>query len=583
MTLSSTRRWRGGIQAVLILYWAAKLQATDSYYVIYLLLCAGGLIGLYRNESFLCTDWPRWEKVMLTAFAAMMAVITVITNYEVMDMADLPYGWHAVSWVLTLAGGLALFYHLISLLAARLRGFSWAEAPRRKVRPLAVFFGAMTLFAALDMAFLFLGFYPGVITNDSIDQMVQTLSNRYTNHHPFYHTLFIKGALELGRALFGGWGSGVAVYSVFQILFLSACFAYVMVTLWQMRLPVRMIALCFLWYLLMPYHIMYSFTVWKDVPFGGMTLLFVTALFRSLYRTGRHRWPDMVILTLGGLGMCLFRSNGLPAFALTALVFILAFGRKRRLLALLMVCVVIVSAVLKYPVLASLDVSQPDPVESLSIPVQQIARVICDCNDLTEEERELLGKVVDVDAVPETYSDYISDSIKNLVRDTGDQDYLTAHKGEYLQLWLRLLVRHPWTYVKAWIDETKGYWNGGYKYWIWWTGVSSKAYIFQFTQEVRSPVARAAFDAYLTPWQNSPLLQPFVSIGLHTWLTLGLAVLCLLRRSRAAILTVPVLAVVATLLIATPVYSEFRYAYAVFTCLPMLLFASFYRGGTGDV
>ena len=118
MTLSSTRRWRGGIQAVLILYWAAKLQATDSYYVIYLLLCAGGLIGLYRNESFLCTDWPRWEKVMLTAFAAMMAVITVITNYEVMDMADLSYGWRAVSWVLTLAGGLALFCHLISLLAA---------------------------------------------------------------------------------------------------------------------------------------------------------------------------------------------------------------------------------------------------------------------------------------------------------------------------------------------------------------------------------------------------------------------------------------------------------------------------------
>ena len=43
----------------------------------------------------------------------------------------------------------------------------------------------------------------------------------------------------------------------------------------------------------------------------------------------------------------------------------------------------------------------------------------------------------------------------------------------------------------------------------------------------------------------------------------------------AALLTVPVLAVVLTLLIATPVASEFRYAYAVFTCLPMMTAAVF--------
>ena len=46
---------------------------------------------------------------------------------------------------------------------------------------------------------------------------------------------------------------------------------------------------------------------------------------------------------------------------------------------------------------------------------------------------------------------------------------------------------------------------------------------------------------------------------------------------RAALLTVPVLAVVLTLLVATPVASEFRYAYAVFTCLPMTAAAVFYQ------
>ena len=44
------------------------------------------------------------------------------------------------------------------------------------------------------------------------------------------------------------------------------------------------------------------------------------------------------------------------------------------------------------------------------------------------------------------------------------------------------------------------------------------------------------------------------------------------------LLTVPSLAVVLTLLVSTPVASEFRYAYAVFTCLPMTAAAVFYQG-----
>ena len=38
------------------------------------------------------------------------------------------------------------------------------------------------------------------------------------------------------------------------------------------------------------------------------------------------------------------------------------------------------------------------------------------------------------------------------------------------------------------------------------------------------------------------------------------------RNKYIVSLTIPLLAIIATLLVATPVFSEFRYAYAVFTC-----------------
>lgn len=586
----NSQRWRRrcatGVQILLILYWLARLQKTDSYYIIYLLIGAGGLCGLSRGETGWGDAGPRWEKLLTAAFAALLSGMTAASNYSLFSTIAPVSGTvgmllACLAFALTLAGGFAAFFRLTVFLTARLRTCFWAETPGGKHRPAAVFFAAMAAFAALDLAVWFLTNYPCVATTDSFNQMFQVLAGTYKNHHPFYHTQLIRLFMRLGLSVFHTWSSGAVMYAVFQILAMSACFAYAVVTLYEMRISPALVIGCGLWYLLMPYHIIYSFTMWKDVLFGGLTLVFITALFRRMYGVGQRRLPDFLLLFVGGVGMCLFRSNGLPAFVLTVLVFAVLFGKREWKLALLMGGALVLSVVLKYPVLSRLDVKQASPVESLSIPVQQIARVITDCNDLTEEERTLLEKVIDVDAVPEAYCSWLSDPIKLLVLHTGDVDYLAGHKMEYLRLWARLLLRHPAEYVKAWIDQTRGYWNGGYDYWFCSTEIVQPNE-FQLEQTIRWPAGRTALQTYAELFQFSPLLQPFVSIGLHVWFVLGLAVLGLLRRSRAAILTVPVLALAATLVMAMPVYSEFRYAYAVFTSLPILLFGSFYRDQRGD-
>ena len=70
---------------------------------------------------------------------------------------------------------------------------------------------------------------------------------------------------------------------------------------------------------------------------------------------------------------------------------------------------------------------QPDTIEALSIPAQHIARVITDGGELTQEQEELLSKVVDLERVPKEYDSTISDPIKTLVREKGNQDYIKEH------------------------------------------------------------------------------------------------------------------------------------------------------------
>ena len=58
---------------------------------------------------------------------------------------------------------------------------------------------------------------------------------------------------------------------------------------------------------------------------------------------------------------------------------------------------------------------------------------------------------------------------------------------------------------------------------------------------------------------------------LFTWLTLLVSYLGFKKKDKLTLfLTVPCMAIIMTLLIATPVFAEFRYAYSLFCCLPFL-------------
>lgn len=418
--------------------------------------------------------------------------------------------------------------------------------------------------------------YPGNITPDSLQSIGQSLSNRYSNKHPFYFTMIVKLFQVLGLKLTDDINISVVLFSVFQVIFMASCFSFVILTLYQMQLSKKLIVGCLLVYVMIPYHIMYSFTMWKDVMFGGFVLLYITATFRILKNVGKCKNIDRVVVLIGGIGTCLFRSNGCFVFLLTVLCAIVLFGRTRKRMCTLLAAILVITFILKHPVLSYLNVSQLDTIESLSVPAQQIARVVADHNDLSEEQRELLGKVIDIEAISETYLPYISDPIKNLVRESKNQDYLVQHKTAYLKLYLALGISHLDTYLYAWIDLTKGFWNGGYDYGVWSGSVRQNDLGVERT--VYSEKTRIMLEEYLWLYPNVPILQIFVCIGFFSWLVMGFGIFCILRRdAEGFFLTIPVLAIVFSLMIATPVYAEFRYAYAVFCCVPFLLFSSFYR------
>lgn len=297
--------------------------------------------------------------------------------------------------------------------------------------------------------------YPGIMTPDSINQLEQVLGMiEYNNHHPFVHTMMISLFYHIGFALSSDMVTAMSLYTLFQMCFLAFSVGYFIRTLEIFRVRQEISILFTLFYALVPYNAVFSVTVWKDIPFAAVVLLFCCAMLRMFHATGRR---ELGMFFFSGVMICLLRSNGWYGF-LFCFPFLLYFYRKKKKTVLpVLACILLAAVVVKYPVMNALHVRQPDLIESLSVPTQQIAAVLCNDRELSDEQRVLIDRVIDTTYIKKLYNPTFADNMKELVR-AGDQEYLAAHKWEYLKLWVSLGCTYPADYVTAYIDQTYGYW-----------------------------------------------------------------------------------------------------------------------------
>lgn len=556
------------IVPILILIWTFWLPGGNEYLQAFRSTnTIMGIIGLFayyfdkKNNGRVTL----WQNILICLFSFLFSIASVLSGLT-SSAVQMP--------IIVMLSSLGAFFSAYSVIHAILT----CEKSKLNTehgltfKPWVVFIFCFSLTAVIYLIVLFTAFYPGNLTPDSISQVEQILTGNYSNHHPYYHTVVIGVFINLGKSIFNDINAGVALFHIFQILVMSAIFAFLTVTLYQKKSPLWMIIASVLWYTLHPVNIIYSFTMWKDVLFGGAALLFITCLARIFLKIGKNNILNYILVFLSGFAFCVWRSNGLYAFVLTAILILVVFFKKYKLLTAGLLAVAICSYILVGPVLKTAKIPSPDTIEHLSIPAQQIARVVTDGCKLTDDEYEFLSNVIDIDEIPQNYQSYISDPIKNLIRIKEGDTYISEHKGEFLKLWIKLGIKYPKQYVAAWVDQTKGYYHSGHNYWITASYINENS--FGITQTPKSLSFRNVISYYNANFSNTeklPILNIFVSIGFMFWIMAGAFVVALAKGNlKTAFVFAPIILIILSLLIATPVYSEFRYAYGLFISLPII-------------
>lgn len=413
--------------------------------------------------------------------------------------------------------------------------------------------------------------YPGIMTPDSINQFEQVLNViPYNNHHPWVHTLVFKLFYTIGYLLTHNMVAAVSFYTLFQMCLLSGSAAYFISTMRRRRVRPFVLLMITAFYALIPYHAVFSVTIWKDIPFAAAVMLFGCSMFRMMDK--RIRLQELLTFIISGVMICLFRSNGWYGFLLCCPFLLFYYRKSAKLFYPAILGILCTALIIKYPVMNAYQVQQPDFIESVCIPMQQITAVICNDRELTPEQLDLIENVVDLTYIKDLYNPTFADNIKELVR-AGNEDYLVAHKGEFFKLWLDLGLKYPGDYLTAYIKQTYGYWYPDSFYLVAEAeGVSATKLGVSHTPLIGGPLVVKTKEIAIKLGSMVPIYGTLWSMGVACWIMLfSIGSVIIRKETKKLICYLPNAALLLTVLIATPVATEFRYVYFMVFSLPFFL------------
>ncbi len=419
---------------------------------------------------------------------------------------------------------------------------------------------------AINLAYLILVAFPGNMSSDSIVQFEQIQNDSYSNHHPYYHTKLIELFYSIGMKLFAENSAAIATYTVFQIIMIGIIFSYAVTTLYEIGISKKYCYLAIASFSLYPIHWSLSSNLWKDTIWSWIVTAWLVTFFRCRKSIGNTK-VNLLILFLTSVGFCILRSNGIYAFVLILCVILLYFIKKEKKIIYTTFAAFALSFILTRPVLAYLNVPQPLSLESLAIPIQQIARVIYDDGEITDSEKALIEEIVTFEFTKAYYVPHTVDTMKSVICNVGQYNIINEKKDEFLKVWVNIGVRYPFEYIKAWVDETRGYWNIDDNYiYVCFENIDNNDY--GIARHGLSDRAAEITSRLIESYNTNAIMGVFISAGSLTWLYLCLFLFNIISGRSAYLEQIPLLAIVFTLLIAAPVCNLFRYSYVLFTSLP---------------
>lgn len=475
-----------------------------------------------------------------------------------------------------------LSYHIMkalwllrkSYLQKRVFEMAWEE---KKIRIVKIIFMCWLPY--------FLLLYPGTIQWDTGTQLNQFFGyQELTNASPFLQTFFI-GVFVLAGAKIGSASLGIALYLLIQMFYMAAVIAYGIGVMMAKGADTKICKFMIALFSFNPIYPLYAISVGKDINFGTTVLLFTVIICEIVHTEGawlneskKHIILLYICLTL----ISLLRNAGF-FLAVSCFPFLLWIVKEnKKVLTVIYVDMVIGLLVWFKVLLPCYGVGNNEIIENLSIPLQQTARYVFYYEDeITDEEKRDIDKMLDYSKISDAYNPEIVDPIKELYRD----NVTTADIKKYMHIYFRQMLKHPICYLDAIFNKSNGYFypndRGREKRYAFVGLHNIKVFNEQSGLNICSAFPRLVntFQEFIESdvLREIPFIGMFFSIGFYTWAFM----ICVLfvkkaNKKKYWIAFLPGFFVLAGC-IGSPCNAYFRYAFPIVVCMPFTVLLVFMK------
>ena len=438
------------------------------------------------------------------------------------------------------------------------------------------------LFSIITLSIVYLiyliAYYPGVVGYDPSYQIkeVMGIPNFYsesagitgtsllTAYNPIIHTLLIGYLFKLGLLL-GSANIGIFIYTVIQMSFMIFVLSYSIKFLNQEKVPTVILLIILGLYVFVPIFPFYALSAFKDTYFALFMILYVIELCKLMKYD--YKKIDILRLIVIAVSLFFFRHNGILTIILT-LPFFLILKKNKKAILISLVSIFLVFA-LYNGLIVAFKVTPTSRREVLSIPIQQISRLVKEKEEIIDaNDKEIINKVIDYSIIKEKYNPELSDPIKN----TFNNEASTNDLADFISVWSKYMVKEPRLYLEATLNNMYGYIYPNAQNWYFYHMKYNVLNEVGFDYHYNNlSILRDITYGYGEAFGYIPILNLFVNIGFMTWIYLYLVgYLVESKNKKYILLLLPAFSIILACILG-PINTYYRYVIPYSFSLPIIL------------
>jgi len=398
-----------------------------------------------------------------------------------------------------------------------------------------------------------------------------------THHFPLVYVFMCIYVIKFG-ILINNINLGLFLLTLIHATIMAVSFSIVFRYLKKWEISYKFRWLILLFYSLMPLFGNYATTIYHDTIYSSFILIYVL-LLTDIVKDNNLTNKKYIIISILSLLLCLTRKNGIFIVLPTNLYLLIKYlfnkNWKKQMIKIIC-CIIPILLSLLSNYLFSLKYVKTSYLESMAIPLQQIARYSRDYHDdITDEEKYKIDRIVNYNYAGILYNPTIVDDVRN---NYGNYFPTNQEVEDFLITWIKLFPRHPDAYVQAAINTVfplyYPFTNATFTFFEVKEESNYNTYLnFSSPEELRKVKDKLKQLHY--SFEEVPLLQYINDPGIYVWCMFLIIMIQFKEKKKRWLPLVPLIMTFICCLNAPTINYNSRYVFPIiFSVFPLLAFYS---------